>query len=73
MEILLGIYFAAATLYAIQMENYATIPFLMLFVWGYLYTGVMSLGQVFFERLRLGARAEIADSRPAAAPVSPGV
>lgn len=66
-EIALGLYFAAATLYAGQMQNYATIPFFLLFVWGYLYTGVMSLGQVYFERLRFGAaHAEMAaEARPA--------
>ena len=59
-EVLLGIYFAAAVIYAIQNENYATVPFLALFVWGYLYTGVMSLAQTYFERLRLGAGIEAA-------------
>ena len=73
-EIALGLYFAAATLYAAQMENYATIPFLLLFVWGYLYTGVMSLGQVYFERLRLGraAQPEIAAEPRAASTGAPG-
>jgi cellulose synthase/poly-beta-1,6-N-acetylglucosamine synthase-like glycosyltransferase len=51
-EVLLGLYFAVTVLYAIQNENYATVPFLLLFVWGYLYTGLMSLGQGYFERLR---------------------
>ena len=37
-EVALGLYFAATVGYAIQNENYATIPFLLLFVWGYLYT-----------------------------------
>src|ERR1700691_1430559 len=37
-EVLLGLYFAAAVVYALQNENFATIPFLLLFVWGYLYT-----------------------------------
>jgi cellulose synthase/poly-beta-1,6-N-acetylglucosamine synthase-like glycosyltransferase len=50
-EIALGIYFAAATVYAIQNENYATVPFFVLFVWGYLYTGLMSLAQPFVERM----------------------
>ncbi|HTS12116.1 MAG TPA: cellulose synthase family protein [Candidatus Limnocylindrales bacterium] len=54
-EVALGIYFAAAVVYAIQNENYATVPFLVLFVWGYLYTGLMSIGQTYFERLRFGA------------------
>ena len=51
-EVGLGLYFAATVIYAMQNENYATVPFLILFVWGYLYTGVMSLGQTYFERLR---------------------
>src|SRR6202046_73584 len=56
-EVFLGIYFAAAVFYAAQNENYATIPFLLLFVWGYLYTGCMSLAQVCFEQLRFGVAA----------------
>ena len=62
-EVFLGIYFALTVGYAIQMENYATIPFLLLFVWGYLYTGLMSIAQVYFERLRFGVDA--AEVRPA--------
>ena len=61
-EIFLGIYFALAVVYAIQNENYATVPFFLLFVWGYMYTGVMSLAQTYVERLRFGretARAEV--------------
>ncbi len=50
-EIALGIYFLLAVIYALQNENYATAPFLLLFVWGYLYTGVMSLAQTYLERL----------------------
>jgi cellulose synthase/poly-beta-1,6-N-acetylglucosamine synthase-like glycosyltransferase len=56
-EVMLGFYFAAAVVYAIQNENYATTPFLALFVWGYLYTGLMSLTQTYFERLRFGVEA----------------
>ena len=52
LEVLLGLYFAVTILYAIQNENYATVPFLLLFVWGYLYTGLVSLAQGRFERLR---------------------
>ncbi|HXT85970.1 MAG TPA: cellulose synthase family protein [Verrucomicrobiae bacterium] len=65
-EVLLGIYFAATVFYAIQNENYVTVPFLILFVWGYLYTGLMSLGQGFIERLRSGRAAEAPEIRPAA-------
>jgi cellulose synthase/poly-beta-1,6-N-acetylglucosamine synthase-like glycosyltransferase len=55
-EIALGIYFGVTVIYAIQNENYATVPFLLLFVWGYLYIGVMSLAQVYVERMRFGAQ-----------------
>lgn len=64
-EILLGLYFAVTVFYAIDNENYATVPFLLLFVGGYLYTGFMSLGQVYLERLRFGLKAP-AEPRPAA-------
>jgi cellulose synthase/poly-beta-1,6-N-acetylglucosamine synthase-like glycosyltransferase len=64
-EVALGLYFAAAVLYAIQNENYATIPFLVLFVWGYLYTGLMSLAQTYFERLRLRVGVEAGEVRAA--------
>ncbi|MFY9730178.1 MAG: cellulose synthase family protein [Candidatus Acidiferrales bacterium] len=63
-EVVLGIYFAAAVVYAIEMENYATVPFLVLFVWGYLYTGLMSLGQTYIDRLRFGV-VEAGEVRPA--------
>ncbi len=62
-EVVLGLYFAATVVYAFQNENYATIPFLLLFVWGYLYTGLMSIGQTYFERLRFGV--ESGEVRPA--------
>ena len=53
-------------LYAIQNENYATTPFLILFVWGYLYTGLMSLGQTYLGRLRFGsAEGPAPEVRPA--------
>ena len=67
-EVALGLYFAATVYYSIQNENYFTSPFLLLFVWGYLYTGLMSLGQVWFERLRIGMRAP-EEIRPAASGV----
>jgi cellulose synthase/poly-beta-1,6-N-acetylglucosamine synthase-like glycosyltransferase len=64
-EVLLGIYFAFAVVYALQNENYATIPFFLLFVWGYLYTGLMSLAQTYVERLRFGSESATAEVRPA--------
>jgi cellulose synthase/poly-beta-1,6-N-acetylglucosamine synthase-like glycosyltransferase len=63
-EIFLGLYFALTVAYAITNENYATVPFLLLFVWGYLYTGFMSLGQTWFAHLRFGVNAP--EMRPAA-------
>src|SRR5499425_2597238 len=63
-EVLLGFYFAFTIVYAISNENYATVPFLLLFVWGYLYTGFMSLGQTYFAHLRFGVNAP--EMRPAA-------
>jgi cellulose synthase/poly-beta-1,6-N-acetylglucosamine synthase-like glycosyltransferase len=56
-EVLLGIYFLFTVIYAVLNENYATVPFLLLFVWGYLYTGLMSLGQTYFAHLRFGVNA----------------
>jgi cellulose synthase/poly-beta-1,6-N-acetylglucosamine synthase-like glycosyltransferase len=52
LEIGLGFYFTLTIVYATINRNYATIPFLILFVWGYLYTGFMSLGQSWFEKFR---------------------
>ena len=51
LELLVGGYFALMCLYAYTSENYWTIPFLLLFVLGYWYTGFMSLLQGRFERL----------------------
>jgi cellulose synthase/poly-beta-1,6-N-acetylglucosamine synthase-like glycosyltransferase len=56
-EVALGLYFAFTVAYAIRNENYATVPFLLLFVWGYLYTGFMSLSQSWFAHLRFGVNA----------------
>jgi cellulose synthase/poly-beta-1,6-N-acetylglucosamine synthase-like glycosyltransferase len=62
-EVALGVYFLLAVVYALQNENYATLPFLFLFVWGYLYTGIMSLAQTYIERLRFTV--ESGEVRPA--------
>jgi cellulose synthase/poly-beta-1,6-N-acetylglucosamine synthase-like glycosyltransferase len=62
-EVGLGLYFALAVIYAFRNENYATAPFLLLFVWGYLYTGFMSLSQSWFAHLRFGVNAP--EMRPA--------
>ncbi len=50
-ELAVGTYFALTVWYAIDNENYVTVPFLSLFVLGYWYTGFMSLVQGRFDRL----------------------
>jgi hypothetical protein len=50
LELLVGCYFAMMCWYAVSSGNYWTIPFLLLFVLGYWYTGLMSLLQGRFER-----------------------
>jgi len=52
-ELLIGSYFAMTVYYALQNENYLTVPFLMLFVVGYWYTGLMSLLQGRFAGFSL--------------------
>jgi cellulose synthase/poly-beta-1,6-N-acetylglucosamine synthase-like glycosyltransferase len=49
-ELAIGCYFAATVYYAISTQNYFTVPFLLLFVLGYWYTGFLSLFQGLFER-----------------------
>ena len=63
-ELLLGCYFMAAILYTFSNHNYFTAPFLILFVIGYWYTGLMSLLQGRFERWRTGVNAEEASPKP---------
>jgi len=54
-ELLIGCYFAITVYYAIDNENYITVPFLILFVVGYWYTGLMSLLQGRFAGISLSA------------------
>ena len=49
-EVLAGCYFGYATYYAAANEYYLTVPFLFLFVIGYLWTGLFSLSQGKMER-----------------------
>ena len=64
-ELLIGSYFALTVWYAIVNENYFTIPFLLLFVLGYWYTGLLSLLQGRFERWRNpGANLEESSPKP---------
>jgi hypothetical protein len=54
-ELLIGAYFAMTVYYAIDNENYLTVPFLLLFVVGYWYTGLMSLLQGRFSGLAISS------------------
>jgi hypothetical protein len=54
-ELAVGCYFALTVWYAVANENYITIPFLILFVYGYWYTGLMSLLQGRFELFGQGS------------------
>ena len=62
-ELVVGAYFAATIVYAINNENYFTVPFLILFVLGYWYCGLMSLLQGRFERLS-GAGVDPQSAKP---------
>jgi hypothetical protein len=44
-ELALGLYFTFTVFYALQHEIYGTLPFLMLFQFGFLYTGLLSIFQ----------------------------
>jgi len=56
-EMLIGTYFALTVYYAIDNENYITVPFLLLFVIGYWCTGLMSLLQGRFAGLSVSSEA----------------
>jgi cellulose synthase/poly-beta-1,6-N-acetylglucosamine synthase-like glycosyltransferase len=64
LELLIGCYFAVTIWYAIANENYFTVPFLLLFVIGYWYTGLLSLLQGRFERWRSGANLDESSPKP---------
>jgi len=52
-ELLIGSYFALTVFYAVENENFVTVPFLLLFVLGYWCTGLMSLLQGRFSGVAL--------------------
>lgn len=64
-ELAIGTYFALTVVYAVQNENFITVPFLILFVVGYWYTGLMSLLQGRFERLAWHGDPQTAKPYPA--------
>jgi len=55
LELVIGTYFALTVYYALEIDNYFTVPFLLLFVLGYWYTGLMSLLQGRFVGAALSA------------------
>lgn len=63
-ELLIGCYFFMTIWYAIANENYFTVPFLLLFLVGYWYTGLLSLFQGVFDRFRTGPRRESSAPKP---------
>jgi len=64
LELVIGSYFALTIWYAVSNENYFTIPFLLLFVVGYWYTGLLSLLQGRFERWRGGPNLDESSPKP---------
>jgi cellulose synthase/poly-beta-1,6-N-acetylglucosamine synthase-like glycosyltransferase len=68
-EMFLGAYFFGAIIYTFMNHNYFTAPFLILFVIGYWYTGLMSLLQGRFERWRTGALPADEEASPKPFPV----
>ena len=46
-ELALGLYFTATVFYALANQIYGTLPFLMLFQIGFLYTGLVSIVQQY--------------------------
>ncbi|NQW02786.1 MAG: glycosyltransferase [Acidobacteria bacterium] len=54
-ELALGIYFTVTVIYAMANGIFGTLPFLMLFQFGFMYTGVVSLLQQLGEDVRLKA------------------
>jgi cellulose synthase/poly-beta-1,6-N-acetylglucosamine synthase-like glycosyltransferase len=68
-ELLIGTWFLGAIIYTFSNHNYFTAPFLILFVVGYWYTGLMSLLQGRFERWRGGAADTDDESSPKPFPV----
>lgn len=64
LELLIGGYFFMTIWYAVVNGNYFTVPFLLLFVVGYWYTGFLSLFQGIFDRFHHGATREPSAPKP---------
>ena len=54
-EIALGVYFSATVVYALMHGIYGTLPFLVLFQFGFLYTGLTSFLQQFGDDMLVKA------------------
>jgi hypothetical protein len=63
-ELAIGAYFALAIAYTFTNHNFFTAPFLVLFVVGYWYTGLMSLLQGRFERWKSGTNTDESSPKP---------
>jgi cellulose synthase/poly-beta-1,6-N-acetylglucosamine synthase-like glycosyltransferase len=63
-ELAIGCYFMGCIIYTFSNHNYFTAPFLILFVIGYWYTGLMSLLQGRFDRWRTGTERVESSPRP---------
>jgi hypothetical protein len=50
-ELFIGTFFLGTVAYGIESRNYATVPFLVIFVLGYYYIGLMSMFQTPIENL----------------------
>lgn len=68
-ELAIGCWFALAIVYTFTNHQFFTWPFLLLFVYGYWYTGLMSLLQGRFERWKSGAANTDEESSPKPFPV----
>ena len=58
-ELALGLYFTATVFYALANRIYATVPFLVLFQVGFLYTGLLSLDAAVCGRRRRRSGPEV--------------
>ena len=67
-ELALGLYFTATVFYALANGIYGTVPFLVLFQIGFLYTGLLSIIQQFAGETTsepaAGDEAAVASSEP---------
>jgi hypothetical protein len=73
-ELAIGLYFTATVVYAVVNGVYGTVPFLLLFQIGFLYTGLTSLAQRRAARTSLLRQAQVsrrADAAPSFADRSP--